>query len=174
MTRAEVPVAPGAVHMRLDVEANRVVGALYPIDSLRVPDPHGDALALSSVLIGVPGRSLPWEAAAADTVWLSPQSSFTPSDTLALFLEAFGLRPGVRYTVHFGLTRQRSALVRLLKGHRESVSLSEQLTFPAPTGEIRRAISLQGIEPGNYQLQVTVDGGGAAVVRRRSLMVRGK
>jgi hypothetical protein len=171
MTRAEVPVTPGAVRMRLDVEANRRIGALYPLDSLRVPDPHGNALALSSVVIGVPGRSLPWEAAAADTVWLSPQSSYTAADTLALFVEGYGLRPGVRYTVHFGLTRQRSALVRLLKGHRESVALSEQLTFPAATGAIRRAISLQGLEPGNYQLQVTVDGAGGEVVRRRTLVV---
>jgi hypothetical protein len=170
-TRAEIPVTPGALRMRLDVEANRRVGALYPIDSLRVPDPHGSVLALSSVVIGVPGRSLPWEAATADTVWLSPQSSYTAADTLALFVEAYGLRPAVRYTLHFGLTRQRSALVRLLKGHRESVALSEQLSFPATTGEIRRAISLQGLEPGNYQLQVTIAGGGGAVVRRRTLIL---
>jgi len=172
MTRAEVPVPPGAVRMRLDVEANRNVGTLYPLDSLRVPDPAGPTLALSSVVIGTPGRSLPWAAAADDTVWFSPQSRYYAADTLALFVEVYGLRPGVRYTAHFGLTRQRSVIARLLMGHRESVTLSEPLTAPGPTGQLRRAISLQGLEPGNYQLQVVVEGGGTSVVRRRTLVLQ--
>ena len=93
------------------------------------------------------------------------------SDTLSLFLEAYGLHPGAQYTMHVGLTRQRSALVRLLKGHKEAVTLTETLAFPAVVGQVRRGIALQGLDPGTYQLEVKVDDGRQSVTRRRTLVI---
>ncbi len=170
-SRAEVPVPPGHLRMRLNVEANSQIGTVYPLDSLAVPSVRGNVLALSSVLLGLQGKSLPWVPSPEDTVWLSPQNSYAASDTLAVFAEGYGLAPGTSYTLHVGLTRQRSALIRLIKGKRESVTLTEQLSFPEVTGQIRRAISLQGLEPGKYELVVRVEGGGKEVLRRRTLVI---
>lgn len=169
--RAELPVPPGTVHMRLNVEANRAIGAVYPLDTLAVPNVHGNVLALSSILLGLPGRSLAWLPAGDDTVWLAPGNSYRASDTVAVFLEGYGLRPGTTYTVHLGLTRQQSALTRLIRGHRESVTLTERLTFPEATGQIRRALALQGLQAGVYRMQVLVEGGGAQVARWRTIVV---
>jgi len=138
---------------------------------LEVPAVRGTVLALSSVLLGLQGKSLPWVSSPEDTVWLSPQNTFAATDTLAVFAEGYGLAPGTSYTLHVGLTRQRSALVRLLKGKRESVALTEHLSFPEATGQIRRAISLQGLEPGKYELVVRLEGGGKEVLRRRTMVI---
>jgi len=170
--RAELPVPPGTHKIRLNVEANRAIGTLYPLDTLVVPDVRSGPLALSSIILGIAGRSLPWVVTPGDTAWLAPHSNFLSRDTLSLFLESYGLLPGVNYTVHIGVTRERGALVRLLKGHRESVTLTEHFTASGATGQIRRALALQGLEPGNYRLQVVVEAPGVKpVMRQRSLVI---
>jgi hypothetical protein len=169
--RAEVPVPAGSTHMRLNVEANGAIGTIYPLDSLSVPDVGSGVLGLSSILFGTAGRSLAWPVTPDDTVWLAPQNSFVASDTLAVFVEGYGLHPGTSYVVHLGLTRQRGVLARLIRGKHESVTLTERLTFGSQTGQIRRAISLKGLEPGKYELQVQVEGGGKSVLRRRTLII---
>lgn len=170
-TRAELPVPPGTHHMRLNIEANRLVGAVYPIDSLEVPDPNGPRLAASSAVVGTIHHALTWQPMPGDTVWLGAQNQYSTNDTVAVFFQAFGIDPAVTYVVHIGLTRQRSTLVKLLSGKKEAVTLSERLTFPSGVGEIRRTIPLKGLEPGQYQLDVVIEGGGQRVIRRRFLAV---
>ena len=93
------------------------------------------------------------------------------SDTLAVFFQAFGIDTATTYTLHIGLTRRRSTLVRLLSGKREAVTVSERLRFPDQIGEVRRSLALNGLEPGQYQLDVVIEGRGEQVVRRRFLVV---
>lgn len=170
-TRAELPVPPSAFRMRLNVEANQLVGALYPLDSLEIPDARSGHLSGSSVLLGVPHKGLTWSPAIGDTVWLTAQNQYSTGDTLAVFFQAFGLDTAVTYTLQIGLTRRRSALVRLISGKREAVTLSERIRFPGESGEVRRALALNGLAPGQYQLDVVIEGGGERVMRRRFLVV---
>jgi hypothetical protein len=171
-TRAEVPVPPGTHQMRLNVEANRAIGAVYPLDTLGVPDIHAGKLTASSVLLGVAGRSLPWAPVGGDTVWLGVQNRYTARDTVAVYFEAIGVHPETSYTVHLGLTRQHGPIARLLAGHREAVTVTERLTFPGEIGVVRRAIALRGLQPGDYQLDVVIEGGGERVARRRVFVIQ--
>jgi hypothetical protein len=169
--RLDVAVPHGPTHMRLNVEATPRLGVVYPLDSLVVPDVAGPRLDASSILIGSPGRSLPWPLAPGDTAWISAQDHYSPGDTLAIYLEAYGIRPGQPYSVHIGLVRQQGALTRFLLGRRESIALRERQIFPGPVATLRRGIALRGVPPGTYQLEVVIEGGGERVVRRRSLHV---
>jgi hypothetical protein len=169
--RAELPVPAGHVTMRLNVEANRAVGTTYPIDSLAAPMVHGGSLDLSSIVIGVPGRALRWVASPADTAWFAAQSNYTANDTVALFIEAYGVKPGKQYDMQLSVVREQGVIARLLKGHKEAVRLSEKVSFAADVGEIRRSLALQGLEPGTYQLEVRMSADGEVSTRRRTLII---
>jgi hypothetical protein len=184
---AEMEAPPGRHEIRFGVEADPSVGAVYPLDSMVVPDIHSDTLALSSLLIGVPHRSLAWEVAAGDTVWLDATNHYTAHDTLAVYFEAYGTRPDARYTVRFAVRRVGQGLFARLFGHHgDAITLSERvLGGQNPPGEsidsvpaagltetvVRRALDLGGLAPGKYALEVSMSGGGQEVVRRRGLVV---
>ncbi|HEY3933556.1 MAG TPA: hypothetical protein VGL65_02980 [Gemmatimonadales bacterium] len=170
-SRAEIPVPAGAYRMRLNVEANPQVGVVFPLDSLDVPAVRGADLALSSILLGVPGKVLPWVATPGDTIWISPDNIYRRGDTMAVFFQLYGVHRGESYTVQLGLRRQRSFLSRLMGSADESVILREELHFPGPTAEIRRAIALDGVAAGKYQLELVVSGNGSRLVRRRGVIV---
>ena len=185
---AEMEAPPGRHEIRFGVEADPSVGAVYPLDSLVVPDIHSDTLALSSVMIGVPHRSLAWEVSAGDTVWLDATNHYSANDTLAVYFEAYGTRPGAHYTVRFAIRRIGQGLFSRLFGHHgDAVTLSQQVVGgerPADGGiepipaagltetVVRRALDLGGLAPGTYALEVSMSGGGKAVIRRRGLVVQ--
>jgi hypothetical protein len=170
-SRAELPVPAGAYRMRLNIEASRQVGVVFPLDSLDVPAVRDTALAVSSVLLGIPGRVLPWVDAPGDTAWLSPENVYPRGETMSVFFQLYGLRPRTTYTVRLGLLRQRSFLSRLFGSGSESVVLREELQFPGSTADIRRAIALQGVPAGRYRLDLTVEGNGVRLERRRGIVV---
>jgi hypothetical protein len=157
--------------MRLNIEASRQVGVVFPLDSLDVPAVRDTSLGVSSVLLGIPGRVLPWIDAPGDTAWLSPDNVYPRGETMSVFFQLYGLRPRTPYTVRLGLLRQRSFLSRLFGSGTESVVLREELQFPGSTADIRRAIALQGVPAGRYQLELTVEGNGTRVERRRGVVV---
>ncbi len=170
--RAEVPVAPGALQVRLGVELGPEHGMVFPIDSLVAPAPSARALELSAVLLGRPGQSLPWEVNAADTAWLDAAGVYAPHDTVTMYAEAYGLRPGGEAKVRIQLTRRRTGLGRIFSSRRTAITLSETI----PTGSDRlvllRELALDDLDPGEYALEVTVESGGRRLERRRGLVVR--
>jgi hypothetical protein len=170
--RAEMVAAPGAQHVRFGVELSPLVGAVYPLDSLTVPDVHGDTLALSSLLVGIADKSLPWAVTARDTAWLDAAHVYSPRDTLGVYFEAYGAEPGTPYTMRIAVTRERSVLERLITGRHDAIALTEQLQFNHPTGTVRRAIDLAGLEKGTYLLEVAVERGKQRMVRRRTITVQ--
>lgn len=170
--RAEVPVPPGNVLVRLGVEIDSEHGMLYPIDSLVVPRPDASSPELSAMLVGRPGRSLSWQATAVDTAWLDAGGIYAATDTLAVYAEAYGLTPGREATMRLAVTRRRSGLVRLLGGEARALEISERFMVGAPMTVFRRDIALGGLEPGQYALRLTLESGGTIIERNRGLTVR--
>ncbi len=170
---AVMEVPPGRHTIRFGVEADPSVGAVYPPDSLVVPDIHSDTLALSSLLMGVPHRSLGWEVTPGDTVWLDATNHYAPHDTIAVYFEAYGTRPRGGYTVRFTIRRvQQGLLSRIFGHHGDAIALSQRVAVPGRETAVRRDLDLAGLAPGAYALEVSMTGDGRAVVRRRGLVVQ--
>ncbi len=171
--RAEVLVRPGPLRVRVGVELSPEVGVTFPVDSLVAPRPDAPALELSAVLLGVAGRSLPWQVTSSDTAWLDAGGVYAARDTLAMYLEAYGLQPEAPATLTVAISRPRTGLARLLGGHKTELTLSEPISHHGtPTLQLHRAIALGDLEPGTYALEVTISSGGQTVVRRRGVVVR--
>ncbi len=169
---AVMEVPPGWHAIRFGVEADPLVGAVYPPDSLVVPDIHSDTLAMSSLLMGVPHRSLGWEVTPGDTVWLDATNQYSPHDTIAVYFEAYGTRPRGGYTVRFTIRRvERGLLARLFGHHGDAIALSQRVAVAGPETAVRRDFDLAGLAPGTYALEVAMSGEGRVVVRRRGLVV---
>lgn len=170
--RAELPVQSGTVRVRLGVEASPDLGVVYPVDSLVVPEIGGDSLVLSAILVGRVGTALPWPATPADTAWIDASGVHAPNDTLVVYAETYGLRPGRPGTLHLTVTRQRTGLSRLLGGVVTAIALAEPLRVSGTTTAIRRSLALGGLTPGSYILEVRVDQGARSTTRRRGLVIR--
>ncbi len=170
---AELAAPPGKHVIRFGVEADPSIGAVYPVDSLVVPDIHADTLSLSSLMIGAPHRSLAWEVAPGDTVWLDATNHYAPHDTVAVYFEAYGARPRAGYTVRFAFRKvSHGLLARLFGQHGDAIAFSERVPVATGVTTVRRDFDLAGLAPGTYALEVTMSGGGRSVVRRRGLVVR--
>ncbi|HET9134724.1 MAG TPA: hypothetical protein VFN90_10490 [Gemmatimonadales bacterium] len=171
--RAEVPVPPGRMLVRLGVEAGAELGIVYPVDSLEVPAFTAPTPSLSALLVGVAARGLPWAATPADTAWLDVGSVYQPTDTVQVHAEAYGLRPGDIVTVKVAITRRRSGVARLLGGRDDGVAFTERLAV-GRGGQVtyRRALGLAGLAPGTWALELVLEAGGRVLERRRGLEVR--
>jgi tetratricopeptide (TPR) repeat protein len=170
--RAEVPVAPGALRVRVGIELAPDVGVIFPVDSLEAPRPDAPRLQVSAVLLGEAGQSLPWSVTPADTAWLDAGGVYAPGDTLTVYAEAYGARPGETATFTVELTRRRSGLARLLGGRRTAVALTETLPITGAVTPFRRTLALGALDPGDYALEVTVTSGGRTIERRRGVVIR--
>ncbi|HET9064676.1 MAG TPA: hypothetical protein VFN22_02490 [Gemmatimonadales bacterium] len=171
--RAEVAVRPGPLRVRVGVELGPRVGVIFPVDSLVAPTPDAPSLELSAVLLGVASRSLPWPITQADTAWLDAGGVYAPGDTLAMYLEGYGLPADAPATLTVAISRPRTGLARLLGGHKTELTLAEVIgPRDAPVLGIHRGIALGTLDPGTYALEVTVSSHGQTVVRRRGFVVR--
>lgn len=170
--RAEVPVPPGNVLVRLGVELDAEHGMLYPIDSLVIPRPDAVTPELSAMLVGRPGHSLSWLATPADTAWLDASGVYAPSDTLTVYAEAYGLEPGREVTMRLAITKRRSGISRLLGGDSRAIEIAERFVVGHPVTAFRRDLALGGLEPGQYALRLTLEQGSITLERNRGLLVR--
>ncbi len=170
--RAEVPVRPGALRVKLGVELGPEHGVVFPVDSIVAPRPDAPALQLSAVLLGRAGVSLPWEVTPSDTAWLDAGGVYAPDDVLSLYAEAYGVRAGDRADVEIRVTRQRTGLARLLGARSTAIAVSETVTASGPTLSLRRDLALSRLQPGTYALEVTVESGGRRIERRRGLVIQ--
>jgi hypothetical protein len=170
--RAEVPVPPGRLLVRLGVELDAEHGMIYPIDSLVAPRPNARAPEVSALLVGRSGQSLPWQVSPADTAWLDAGGVYGPNDTLTIYAEAYGMSPGEQANLRLAVTRRRTGVARLLGGNATAVQLSERFVVGDVTLPFHRDLALGGLAPGSYELQFTIETGGRKVERRRGIVVR--
>lgn len=169
--RAEVPVEPGDLRVRLGLELNPQRGMVFPVDSLVAPAPAAETLELSAVLLGRSGQSLPWQVTPADTAWLDAAGVYAPGDTVVMYAEAYGLRVGGQAKVRVQVTRSRTGLGRLFGSRSAAITLSETIRAGSPTLALRRELALADLEPGDYALEVTVESGGKRIERRRGITI---
>ncbi|MCA9763738.1 MAG: hypothetical protein KC544_11480 [Gemmatimonadetes bacterium] len=172
--RAEVPVAPGALRVRVGVELDPELGMVFPVDSLIAPRPDAPRLQVSAVLLGQAGRSLPWSVTRADTAWLDAGGVYAAGDTLTVYTEAYGVPAGEGATFTVALTRRRSGLARLFGGRSTAVALTETVPTTGAVTPFRRTLALGDLEPGDYALEVTVEADGRTIERRRGVVIREK
>jgi tetratricopeptide (TPR) repeat protein len=171
--RAEVPVPPGKMLVRLGVEAGTEVGIVYPVDSLEVPAFTAPRPSLSALLVGLATRGLPWAATAADTAWLDVGTVYRPADTVQVHAEAYGLRPGDIVTVKVAVTRRRTGVARLLGARDDGIAFTERMAVGrAGTIVYRRALGLEALAPGVWALELVLEAGGEVLERRRALEIR--
>ncbi len=167
--RVDVPLPPTVKQSRVAVEITPEIGQLHATTPLQ-PLPAG-ALMMADLLVGRRAVSIPWPQATGDTVWLDPQLSYRPSDTLEVWTELDGLRPDVPYTVRVVLTRAASGIGRVLGRRQAVVTIASPITFAQAHGILRREIPLGTIEPGDYQLEVVLEGPGGRVAQQRRVYV---
>lgn len=170
--RAEIPVAPGRLLVRLGVELDSARGAVYPVDSLVAPHPRARVPELSAILLGKPGRSLSWQVTPSDTAWLDAGGVYAPHDTVAVYAEAYGLRPGQETTMTLSVRRQRTGLSRLLGATAAEVEVSQRFVVGDPIVSLRRELDLAGLAPGIYAIHLRLETAGRTIERRRGLTVR--
>lgn len=170
--RAAVTVPPGEYRIRVGVDAGPQLGAIFPADSLRVPDVLGDTLELSALLIGGPQHGLSWVVTPEDTVWLDPLPVYQPHDTVTLYVEAYGAVAPGPYSLRVTLSQQRGTIARLVRGRGDRIELTEETTLEGARAKIRRSLALGGLAPGQYILEVVVEGNGQLSRRRRGLVIR--
>ena len=170
--RAEVPVSPGRLLVKLGVELDAEHGMIYPIDSLVAPRPDARMPEVSALLIGRAGQSLAWGVSPADTAWLDAGGVYAPNDTLSIYAEAYGMPAGQLATVRVAITRRRTGLSRVLGGSATAVQLSERFVVGNSTVPFQREVALGGLPPGAYSLELTIEAAGRTVERRRGIVVR--
>lgn len=169
--RAELLVPPGQHLVRLGVEASPTIGAVYPVDSLLVPDVIGPSLGVSALLIGKPSQALAWQPTLSDTAWLDAVGVFAPGDTLTVYAELYGVSATLAPSVRLTIRRQRGALARFFGGDAEAITIAEPIGTGGLPARWRRSIAFGGLPSGNYLLEFSAELGDQKVVRRRALTI---
>jgi hypothetical protein len=161
----ELPLSPGRWNVRLVVSENgREVGGAIGRNGLFIPG--SDSLALSDLVLGREGAGLTWQSAAGP-VPLNPLDAFPPNGAAELYYELHGAVPDSTYQTDIevkGVYGDAKGTVRLTFNEKAHGSLVRT----------RRSIGLDKLEPGQYQVTVTVteQGTGKTAVQSRYLNVR--
>lgn len=163
LDRVSLPVPPGLWTYRLAVERDDSTGTLFPTDSLSIPDFRGGTPRVSDLMIGTTTVPLVWNPTPRDTAYLDPRQRFHRDEELELYYEVYGLVPGAPYETTLELSGQKKGGVfGLFQGEAPQLSFHFSETARADIARSRRTITLADLNPGTYQLVVTVlgpDGG---------------
>lgn len=171
--RAELPVRPGRVRMRLGLELNDSTGVVFPLDSIRALPRHTEQLQLSAMLVGRQHASLSWAVTPQDTTWFDAGSIYHPGDTVSVYAELHGASPGQPLLMTLQVERRRSGLAGIFGRWATTLSLQETLRAgPEAITPVHRAIALAGLEPGIYRLTLSLSDGDRRVMRERAIDVR--
>lgn len=157
--RVALRVPPGNFLVRILLENDPlegiVAGARTPSIPVDVPATDGADLALSDVILGAQSVPLMWRRPDADTVWFNPTGRFFRDEPLQLFYEVYGLPAGAEYQTELAISR--------VKGGEASGEPALRLGFidrvPGPIAPVARTVDLTRLEPGDYELTVTITDG---------------
>jgi GWxTD domain-containing protein len=157
---AKLPIRPGMGEVRLSVEQEDDRGSVF---ATRI-EPAGAGFSASDIVLGSERGSIPWRRN-GETVQVSPFSTYAPGEAVPIYYELYGLASGVDYRTMLSLRRA---------GDRK---LTSTLTFSdvasAPTLSANRALTLDNVKPGQYDLILTVEerSTGRRVTRQRPIVV---
>ena len=161
LERVPVVLPPGRWRYRVALDLGNGTGTVLPLDDVMIPAESG-RLALSDLAIGLPAFALPWCPTPADTVYLTPFTTFRRGGSLELFYELHGASAGHAYRHEIAVVRRRSDQS---EEGRPRVSLSFDEPARAALVRARRALAIDRLPAGAYILRVRVtDPGSAATV----------
>ncbi|MGH7581569.1 MAG: hypothetical protein ACREM9_15440 [Gemmatimonadales bacterium] len=160
----ELPAPDGTHRVRVvAVDEARQAAGDATIEDVVVPARPGPP-AVSDLVLGRRG-DLSWYAADG-VVWLDSDGDFAPGSTAQLYYQVSDLTPGTTYRTRIELRRA---------GDRQRIRRITSAFDMVATGTIqaeRRELSLAGLRPGDYVLELTLAGPSGTVTRSRMLRVR--
>lgn len=165
-------VPPGIFTVRAAIQTD-AGGIVTTRDTVRVPSPLGPEPGLSDLAIGARSVRLPWEVAPGDTAWVNPLGRFHRNESLQLYFEVTGLRPGESYRLELALRRAGGGgLLRRVFGGGTAVKVESEQVHPGGIDRQLRELALDRVQPGEYALHVKIKTeGGREVERQRRIEV---
>jgi GWxTD domain-containing protein len=158
----ELPAPSGRHRLRvLLADSTNGAGGAAQIEPIVLPDEDDPAIALSDLILGVPG-ALPWPAPDGP-VALNPSGRFRAAPA-ALYYRIGGLQVDSTYQTTIEIRSDR-------RGSRRT-SAAFAIKAEGETQVVRRGIDLRGLRSGPYILVVTVTGAGGRVTSSRGFRVK--
>jgi hypothetical protein len=157
--RVAVKVPTGDLRYRLAIQAGTDVGTVFPRDSARVVPATASAPRLSDLVLGSRRVPATWQPAPGDTVFFNPLRAFRVGEEMQLYYEVAGLPTGGDYSTQVAVKKGKGGgglLRKIFGGGGSAISVKFQEHAGAPTTAVRRTLSLQKLQPGDYTLEVTV------------------
>jgi len=160
-----IPIRPGSYTVRMAMMHDRA-GGLFPEESIVAGATRAE-LTMSDVVIGV-RESLSWISPAGDTLFFNPSRTLAPGDVIELYYEVFGLQAKREYDTEIEVTRKGDGILRDVFGGRDqAIRLYFKEIAMSSVAHTRRAIGLQGVRAGEYELVVRVTTHSGRTVERR-------
>lgn len=162
---------PGTWRVRASLESERR-GMLSAPFSIAVPEDHPATPTMSDVSIGLRSVPIRWRAPSSDTAWANPIGRYRLDEEMQVYFEVSGIAEGIRYRTQLALDRIEGPWPITCDGRGTALTLSFEGDAPGGVSREQRALTLDRLRPGRYQLTVTVSTpDGARATRCRTFTV---
>ena len=152
-----VPVLPGRLTYRLAVEQGSDNGVVLAADTITAGDFSGRTFALSGVVLGSRATNVTWRPAPADTVWVIPLRRSSRTAPMQLYYEVYGLPAGAPFTTEVRVVKQGGGgFLGLFGSRKPAIRLGFQDQAEGPATRLSRAVTLDRLSPGKYELLLIV------------------
>jgi len=152
-----VPVLPGRLTYRLAVEQGSDNGVVLAADTITAGDFSGRTFALSGVVLGSRATNVTWRPAPADTVWFNPLRRYSRTAPMQLYYEVYGLPAGAPFTTDVMVVKQGGGgFLGLFGSRKPAIRLGFQDQAEGPATRLSRAVTLDRLSPGKYELLLIV------------------
>jgi len=174
-----IPIPKGNHRLRLALDQGRDRAGELLEDTVQVPDPLAEQLAMSDLLVGHARSGLAW-VSANDTVPVSPTARFSASRPLEVYYEIHGLESGAPYRSRLEVRKEGGGSIfgffkRLFGGGGPPVALTVDGVASGPVTRILQTVDISRLGPGRYRLRVSIQDtqGDGRIERETALEVEG-
>jgi hypothetical protein len=162
---------PGTFRVRATLEHGRR-GLLSPPLAVAVPALDDDVLSLSDVSIGARSVPIVWRSPGSDTAWANPLGRYRHIEEMEVYFEVGGLADGAPYRTQIALDRVEGLDATGCEGRGTALTLSFEGTGRGGLLREQRALSLDRLREGRYQLAVIIStSDGRRAIRCRTFTV---
>ncbi len=175
--RVAVPVRPGRLLAHAAVQYGEQAGTTFEVDTVVVPSPGADALALGDLLVGAPRSKLTIPVADTALVAFSPGGLVHRSDGAEVAVEIFGLDPGTRANLRVLIAPLDSTLAggaasrwRPFPDRRAQAGLIRS-PGSAPIISWHALLPLKNLKAGSWLLAVEVTDATGRIARREARLI---